>query len=432
MIDIIGLGLGDSANLSPAAQQVIQNCRVIIGSPRQQKMIKPLLIEHSHVSHSNNETNTVLHLDYPRPLSHLSAVLADLLANNTHKNIVLLASGDPLFYGIGRWITQQLKAEQYRFYPNISSIQMAFAAIKQAWQHATIVSLHGRPLISLRPYLRNQCWYGLLTDQHSQPQQIAAELIQQGLGQSKLWVCAALGTAAESIQSFDCHSLTTCSHVFHPLHVTLVYSQGKLDYLPECVGIEDQHFETGRAAGKGMITKKPIRLAALNLLQTQRNDIVWDIGAGCGGMAVEWAYWNLHSTIYAIECHTERLHYLAQNQEKFGVIKNLHIIAGTAPQALEQLAAPNKVFIGGSNGMLGKLLAYTWQRLAIDGCLVVSCVTEECKYEVRQFIQQQQQLDPAVPLQVEHISLAIAHAEPLAGKQVMRPQLPVQLSKISK
>ena len=157
--------------------------------------------------------------------------------------------------------------------------------------------------------------------------------MQQGLTQSKLWVCAALGTPEQSVQAFSCESLSQSQQAFHPLHVTLVYSQGKMHCLPECVGIDDQHFETGRAAGKGMITKKPIRLAALSLLQTQRDDVLWDIGAGCGGMAVEWAYWNPHSTLYAIESHPERLDYLHKNRDKFGVVKNLHIIAGSAPHA---------------------------------------------------------------------------------------------------
>jgi len=436
VIYIIGLGVGAYADLSASAQSALQNCSVIIGSKRQYQLLQRCALD------QNGFENSV-QLHYPSPFSQLN----DVLAQYPQQNIALLASGDPLFYGIGGWISQHLAADQYYFYPNISSIQIAFARIKQAWQNAKVVSLHGRALITWRPHLRNRRWYALLTDKNSQPQHIAQELMLQGFSYSKIWVCAALGTEQESIQCFDCETLCQSTAVFHPLHVTLVYSKiaptlstdiaaHARPYLPEFPGIEDQHFETGRPAGKGMITKKSIRLAALNMLQTQAEEIAWDIGAGCGGMAVEWAYWHLHSTIYAIECHTERLDYLRKNRDKFGVIKNLNVIAGIAPDVLETLPQPNKIFIGGSNGAMLALLEYGWQHLAVEGCMVVSCVTEECKFEVMQFLQQLQQTQTPILSnaagEIEQMSLSVSKAEPLAGKQLMRPQLPVQLTKISK
>ncbi len=424
-IYIIGLGVAEENNqtyLSTAAQQALQNSSIVIGSERQQQLIAHYLRPEQAL------------LDYPSPFSELKR----LLQQHSQRQITVLASGDPLFYGIGTWISQHFQPNQYYFYPNISSIQVAFARIKQAWQTATIISLHGRALVSLRPQLRNRGWYALLTDQYSQPQQIAAELIQQGFGQSKLWICAALGTEEESVQAFDCQSLSQTTQTFHPLHVTLVYTQGKAYYLPSFAGIEDRHFETGRLAGKGMITKKQIRLAALSLLQTEHNDIAWDVGAGCGGMAVEWAYWHLHSQLYAIESHPERLNYLEINRQKFGVVKNLQIVTGIAPQALDSLPNPDKVFIGGSNGAMLDILAYCWHSLNTAGCIVISCVTEESQYEVRQFINGinknavKNGLDPQTMMQVEQLSLAVSHAEDLANKTIMRPQLAVQLIKISR
>jgi precorrin-6Y C5,15-methyltransferase (decarboxylating) len=467
VIYIIGLGVGAYADLSAAAQSALQQCSVIIGSKRQQQLLQCNALNQDGIKNTiATHLENCVQLNYPRPFSQLSAVLAQY----SQKNIALLASGDPLFYGIGAWISQHLDADHYCFYPNLSSIQIAFARIKQSWQQANVVSLHGRALITWRPHLRNRRWYALLTDKNSQPQHIAQELILQGFTQSKIWVCAALGTEQESIQCFGCEMLNQSTAVFHPLHVTLVYSETAAStsaqtrpYLPEFPGIEDQHFETGRPAGKGMITKKPIRLAALNMLQTQADEIAWDIGAGCGGMAVEWAYWHSHSTIYAIECHAERLQYLHKNSHKFGVIKNLKVIAGTAPQALAALPQPNKIFIGGSNGAMLALLKYGWQHLAVNGCMVVSCVTEECKFELMQFLQKFKQTqtstqeniliesnayivsdaileavseeitsDSAFQMEIEQMSLSVSKAEPLAGKQLMRPQLPVQLTKISK
>jgi len=457
VIYIIGLGVGAYADLSAAAQVALQACHVVIGSKRQHQLLQSGYDDQVRIENTSAtqiaaaQIIAQLQLNYPRPFSQLKAVLAQY----PQQNIALLASGDPLFYGIGHWITQHLEHDQYCFYPNISSIQMAFARIKQSWQQAKVVSLHGRALITWRPHLRNRRWYALLTDKNSQPQHIAQELMRQGFSQSKIWVCAALGTEQESIHCFDCKTLSQSTVIFHPLHVTLVYSETALSmqdsrpYLPEFPGIEDQYFETGRPAGKGMITKKSIRLAALNMLQTQAEEIVWDIGAGCGGMAVEWAYWHSHSTIYAIECHAERLDYLRKNRDKFGVTKNLHVIDGIAPSALQTLPQPNKIFIGGSNGAMLALLKYGWQHLAVDGCMVVACVTEDCKFELMQFLQQLKRVqtqaqanlsntilettsDELFQVEIEQISLSVSKAEPLAGKQLMRPQLPVQLTKISK
>ena len=411
MIHIIGLGIGDISNLSEEARQTIPSCQLVIGSNRQQQLIKPLLADDIPVLH------------YPSPF----AQLAQLLNQHKDKEVLLLASGDPLFFGIGAWLLKRFNRDQLQFYPNISSIQTAFSRIKQPWQQAKVISLHGRPLISIRPYLKNQRWYAILTDKNSQPKHIAQELQQQGFEQSKLWICEALGTDNEKIHQLNCKELLNNKQNFHALHITIIHIQGKNKYLPEFPGIEDKHFETGKLSGKGMITKKQLRLAALSLLQTQANDIAWDIGAGCGGLSVEWAFWHPHCQLYAIEHHKERLKYLKINREKFGVVKNLNIIADSAPKCLDALPSPNKIFIGGSNGGMIEILGNCWQHLKTSGCIVVSCVTEDCKYEVMQYIQQNNLSE-----NIEILEIATSKLETLAGKQLLRPQLPVRLVKLTK
>lgn len=413
MISVIGLGLGDIQTLSTEAIQAIKQADVIIASNRQIEFVADLVSKQTE------------HCQYPSPIENLQS----LIEYYGDKNIAILASGDPLFFGIGAWLSRHIPLEKLHFYSNISSIQAAFARIKQPWQQAKIISLHGRPLISLRPQLRNHQWYAILTDANSHPKAIAKELHRHCFEQSKIWVCEALGTASEKSQAFSLDELLACSHDFHPLHITIVYTDGKGGILPEFPGIADSLFETGSLAGKGMITKKNIRLAALTMLQTQANDICWDLGAGCGGLAVEWAYWHLQSQIYAVEDHKERLNYLHINREKFGVVNNLHIIEATVPHsALSNLPRPDKIFIGGSRAFLAETLQQCWQHyLKPNGCIVIPCVTETTRYEVMKFIEEKQ-----LNQQVDKIQISLSQTETLANKEILRPQLPVQLIKISK
>jgi len=176
-----------------------------------------------------------------------------------------------------------------------------------------------------------------------------------------------------------------------------------------------------------MISKREIRLASLSLLQPKAKDIAWDIGAGCGTVAVEWAYWNQQGVIYAIEYHPKRLNCLRQNKQKFGV-NNLHIIADKAPAALESLPRPNAIFIGGTAGKLATILEYCWEKLANNGCIVINCVTENCKADLQYWLKVRDIPNNAL----DWTEIAVTKGGQLADQLLMRPRLPVRLLKISK
>ena len=214
------------------------------------------------------------------------------------------------------------------------------------------------------------------------------------------------------------------------MHLTLIEPGSNQGYLPEFPGIPDQHFITdANKPGKGMISKREVRLTILSLMQLSRDDQVWDIGAGCGGVAVELAYWRPLATVNAIEHHPDRLSCLEANRQRFGVVSNLKIIAGRAPAALEGLASPNKVFIGGSDGELPQLLAQVWALLPAGGVLVASAVTENTKQLLMQFWQERSLAEDS---QLETTQVAISRGETLAGQLMYRPNLPVNLFKFVK
>jgi precorrin-6Y C5,15-methyltransferase (decarboxylating) len=443
-IHVVGLGVAENAQLSDDARCALQHADIIFGSDRQLATIASIDFGISNVDNINDSETTKKQL-LP-PLSQLKIEL-NRLQNHT---IVILASGDPLYYGIGRWVNNHCSASILYFYPAISSIQAACHQLGLSLQDVEVISLHGRPLVSIRRVLKAQKTLLILTDKHSQPHHIAKECVDAGFEQSRLWVCENLGYPQQCVREFSLDDVLTDKELslktsFDPLHVTIVSVQGKGDVLPEFPGIPDEHFSTGEVAGKGMISKREVRLAILSLLQTARQDVLWDIGAGCGGVAVELAHWHPRAAIYAIECHEQRLQHLAINRDRFGVVNNLHIVQGRAPEILPDLPAPNKVFIGGSDGELLKLLPYVWSLLPVAGVLVVSAVTDNTRNIVDDFISAHLDITPRQDgakyiAGVESIDVAINRKKMIAGKAdgkisrqwVEQKKLPVTLYRFKK
>lgn len=401
------IGTSADTDLGVAAQQALQQAQVIIGSEHQFECVKGLL------------PNNALMVDYPRPLSKLKT----LIDEHQQQPIVILASGDPLLYGIGGWLGRNYPAEQLVFHPNTSSIQSAFARIGKSWQQAEVVSLHGRPLVSLRSKLGNNRLYALLTDAESTPQNIALELVAHGYQESQIWVCEDLGGAHERVQKFSALDLMSGSNVYHPLNIVIIETSGKAPLLPEFPGIPDISFDTDGELGKGMLSKREIRLNILSLLQPTAKQVGWDVGAGCGGVSVEWARWNPLGQVHSIEYHPDRLSSLHANREKFGVVQNLHIIEAKAPDAFIQLPDPDAIFVGGSSGEYAETLMHCWQRLVSGGRMVCAAVTEDTRMKLYQFADHIKIDKP----QVEWVEIAVSKGDSLGGRLLLRPQLPVLL-----
>lgn len=409
-LHIIGLGVAEFAELSSSASHALKNADVIIGAGRQLAVIERWLTSGNHRC-----------IALPR-LSELKA----LIAQHSGKSIAVLASGDPLYYGIGRWFSKNFSLESLQFYPAVSSIQAACHRLGIALQDVTVVSLHGRPIESLRRALKRQQRLLILTDQYSQPQHLAQECIDAGFSESIVTVCENLGYRKEKITRFFVSALANQQHHFDSLHVSYIEVLGQGGVMPEFPGIPDHHFATDAEPGKGMISKREVRLVILSMMQTAKDDVVWDIGAGCGGVSVEMALWQAQAQVYAIEFHRERLRYLHENCKKFGVVKNLNIVDGRAPEVLVRLPAPSKVFIGGSNGELEALLVKVWQLLPINGVLVASGVMDKTKQQLRQFGQS------VLPEQVESVEVNVKRGKLHSGEIQYATKLPIEIFKFTK
>ncbi len=414
LIHIIGLGVTETSELDSNALSALKQADWVMGSSRQLKVVEALL-EHQKT------------LVLP-PLSELEKCLNEL-DTKAEISVAVLASGDPLYYGIGKWFCRHFEPERLRFYPAVSSIQAACHTLRLSLQDVDVVSLHGRPLERIRTVLKSNKTLAVLTDRNSLPQILARECIAAGFQESRLSVCENLGYFTERVRQFTARDLAEMEEAFDPLHVTVIECRGLGGFLPEFPGIPDDRFITGQDAGKGMITKREVRLNILSLLQPACGDVIWDIGAGCGSVAIELAYWNERSQVFAIEHHPERLRCLEENVQRFGVVSNLSIRPGYAPEILEGLPAPTKIFVGGSDGRLPELIALCWSLLPAGGTLAASAVTENTRHQLIQFLEQRNLCQDA---DVETLQIAVSRGGSLAGQLLYRPALPVTLFRFNK
>ncbi|CUB04392.1 bifunctional cobalt-precorrin-7 (C(5))-methyltransferase/cobalt-precorrin-6B (C(15))-methyltransferase [Marinomonas fungiae] len=416
-IHVIGLGINEQAQLPKEAQDVLAKLTEsdkLVGSERQLSMVKAYGTKAQ--THVLPKLNDLKH--------HM-----DEWASLGVERVAILASGDPLYYGIGAWVHRSFADQEVRFYPNVSSIQAACHRLGISLQNAQVFSVHGRPLASIRTQLHPSKTLLLLTDKTNNPQAIAKECIEMGLGLSELFVCERLGYEHERVTRYTANSLAHVEETFDPLNVVIVNTSAQSGRLPSTPGFKDGLFITDKGDGQGMITKREVRLAVLSYLGVEAKEVVWDIGAGCGGVSVELAYWNPETEVYAIEHHETRLTCLEANREHFGVVKNLHVVHGRAPEAFANLPAPKRVFIGGSDGEMSELLDRVWQRLPLGGVLLVNAVTDATTMEAMAFLAKR---DAAQDAYDESSTIQIYRSERLAGKRIRRPHLPVSLWRFEK
>ena len=431
-IAVIGLGVAENAMLSDQALLALQSADLVIGSERQLKTLeKHLAIQPKIETLGEGEQQQVepQSISLP-PRTEIIPKLKELKALiETEKKVVVLGSGDPLYYGIGTWISKHFNDATVRFFPAVSSITQACHSLSIAQQDVHVVSLHGRPLAKLKVALKGQQTLLLLTDKDSLPHHLAAVCEETGFTEAEIIVCERLGYTEQKISRFTVQALLEAEsegelQTFDALHVSFVICGANKGYLPEFPGIKDADFETGELGSKGMISKREVRLAILSLLQPSKRDIIWDIGAGCGGVSVEMAYWQPKAKIYAIEHNQERFDCLLLNKQKFGVVNNLKSTFGRAPEALVGLPTPNKIFIGGSDGELSELLETLWGKLPEDGQIVVSAVMEKTKSQLLSFYTKRSVAEDS---QLETLQVAVNKSRTLGGQLAYNPALSVSL-----
>ena len=279
-------------------------------------------------------------------------------------NVVFLATGDPLFYGVAQMVVKRFGPSRVEVVPNVSCMQLAFARMGVSWQEARHFSLHGRGWRGLlRALTLTPRYLFLFTDPSRTPQAIARYLLGAEVEGVKMWVFTSLGTHQEEVEVLTLEE--GASRAFkEPNSVVLEKELGGVPhpFLP------DEEFLSAR----GLLTKASVRSVVLSLLEPRPHYIIWDVGSGSGAVAISLS--PLVDAIYAVEKKAEHLEILRRNRVNQGAW-NVVVVEGEAPDVLEGLPSPQGVFVGAGGRRLGELLDFCWERLEPGGVLVATVVT---------------------------------------------------------
>jgi precorrin-6Y C5,15-methyltransferase (decarboxylating) len=284
--------------------------------------------------------------------------------------MVVLASGDPNFYGIASYLTAKLGKNAVDIIPSVSAMQLAFARIKESWEDAVFVSVHSRPIADIVAAVRSNDKLGIFTDGEHTPAAIARVLLEHGVNGYRAYVCQDLGSEDEKVIKTNLPNLVKMK--FSPLNV-LILLRGKPKTSPrQILGIPEASF----CRREGLITKQEVRAVSLAKMHLTEDSIVWDIGAGSGAVSIEASFIAREGRVFAIEKNQKDIAIIKKNLRKFNV-PNVEVVQAFAPDGLNNLPDPTAVFIGGSGGRMEEILNVACRRLKPGGRIVINIVALE-------------------------------------------------------
>lgn len=333
----------------PATRAVVEAAEVIIGGDRHHRLTPQVTAER---------------IAWPSPFD----ALIDRLKTLKGKRVVVLATGDPLWYSVGARIGRAIPPDQITFHPQLSAFQHASARMGWSMADVTQLTVHGRPPEQVIPHLQPGARLLILTTGAETPTVIAGFLTERGFGPSKLTVLAAMGGKDEARFDGVAQSWSHEVPAFNTLAVEVISGETP-QILPMTPGLPDTAF-----TGDGTMTKQEIRAVTLAKLMPMRGAHLWDIGCGSGSVAIEWMRAAPEARATGIEPRADRRDYAAQNALALGTPK-LDLRAGVAMDHLDSLPQPDAIFIGG--GLDADVLSRCLDGLPRFGRLVANAVTLE-------------------------------------------------------
>ncbi|MEV0024675.1 precorrin-6y C5,15-methyltransferase (decarboxylating) subunit CbiE [Streptomyces atroolivaceus] len=391
-VSVVGIGADGWAGLPGTARAVLLDAEVLIGGERQLGLLPPECAGRR--------------VSWPSPLR---PAVRGLLAEHAGSRTAVLASGDPMFYGIGRALTEELGAGALRVLPHPSSVSYACARLGWPVEDTETVTLVGRPTARLAGALHDGRRLLVLSAGAATPAAVAALLREHGFGPSRMRVLEQLGSPAENC--LDGIADTWEHPAGDPLNVIAVECRStpgtlRLGAVP---GLPDEAYEHD-----GQLTKRHVRAATLGVLAPAPGELLWDIGGGSGSIAAEWMRTHPSCRAVTVERDPVRAGRIARNADRLGV-PGLRVVTGRAPDALTGLPVPHAVFIGGGLTAPGMLDA-CWDALPPGGRLVANTVTLESEALLAEWYRR---------LGGDLVRLAVAHAVPVGGFTGWRQAMPV-------
>jgi len=387
---VVGIGEDGIAGLTPAARALIETAEVLVGGARHLGMVP------------DRGAERIL---WERPLG----LTIDAIAARRGGRVTVLASGDPMWYGVGVTLSRRFSREEMTIVPQRSAFSLTAARLGWSLADCAAITLHGRPLDTLRLHLAPHRHILILSEGGGTPRAVAELLTALGWGPSRLTVLAHLGGSRETIVADTADSWESRrAPDLNTIAIACVPGPGARA-LPLRAGLPDDIFEHD-----GQLTKSEVRAATLAALAPLPGETLWDIGAGCGSIAIEWLREGEGRSAIAIERDPARAAMIARNAAALGV-PELRIVLGAAPEALEGLPRPDAIFIGGGIGA-ADLLPQAWASLPPGGRLVANVVTAEGEARL---------LDWHARQGGALTRIAVSRAEPVGPHHLWRPLAPV-------
>ena len=398
-IYVVGVGGDGLAGLTSRARELVASAEVLVGSDGALRLLPEVNAERVRIG------------------SDLGDVTERLRTNFGKKRIVVVATGDPLFYGVARYLCDRLGKERFEVLPHVSSMQLAFARVKETWEEAYLTDLSVRSLDDVLDRIRGAETVGLFTSETYHPARIARELLIRGLDYFRAYVCENLGGKDERITQGELAEIQNMT--FDPLNVMILKRKPGRPDAPRGArrlarfGNPDDVFAQSRPK-TGLITQAEVRAIALAQLDLQPGCVMWDVGAGSGSVALEAAQLVDPGRVYAIEQDSADYHLIVANAETFG-IRNVQAVFGTAPAVFQGLPDPDAIFIGGNGGEVSRLLEASYAALRPGGRLVANVGTLEMLNLTYETLKR---LAPGVSVLLMNLSRSVEQLEALRFEAV--------------
>ncbi|MFD6474295.1 precorrin-6y C5,15-methyltransferase (decarboxylating) subunit CbiE [Streptomyces anulatus] len=398
-VSVVGIGADGWPGLSGTAREALCSAEVLIGGARQLDLLPPECAG--------------ARVGWPSPLR---PAVPRLLAEHRERRIAVLASGDPMFYGIGRALAEELGPEGLHVLPHPSSVSYACARLGWPLEDTEVVTLVGRPAARLAASLHEGRRLLVLSADAGTPAAVAALLTSHGFGPSRLRVLEQLG--GEDERHVDGIAVEWAHPPGDRLNVIAIACRASADALRlgTVPGLPDEAYEHD-----GQLTKRHIRAATLGALAPAPGELLWDVGGGSGSIAIEWLRAHPSCRAVSVERDPVRAERITRNADRLGV-PALQVVTGPAPTSLAGLEAPDAVFIGGGLTAPG-LLDACWEALRPGGRLVANTVTLESEA----LLAERHKAHGG-----ELVRLAVAHAVPVGGFTGWRQAMPVTQWSVTK
>ena len=354
-VHIVGIGDDGVEGMTMQARRLLEEAEVLLGPEGCTALVPPAIAGRLEAATGLDD-------------------LVERIERHAGKRVVVLASGDPLFYGTARYVCGRLGKDRFEVVPHVSSMQLAFARVKEGWEEAFLATLSGQSIERVIDRVRTSDTVGLFTSDEWPPSAVARALLDEGIDSFQAYVCENLGSPDERVTQGSLADIARDS--FGPLNVMILVRQSRAPVPAGQAGTRlfgnpDDCFLQSRPK-RGLLTPAEVRSLALAELGLGESSVVWDVGAGSGSVALEAARIARQGVVHAIEMDPDDHRLITANAERFGVT-NLVAVLGRAPEAWASLPDPDAVYVGGSGRDVAMLCEEAWKRLKPGGRLVTAC-----------------------------------------------------------